>query len=214
VDEAYLRANSKLPGPRANLELLGRAAEEVDKERALAWAGREVGADPADVFVIMVGLVGLGRLAAEGDEGGLALLRRRAQDENWRVREGVAIGLQRLGDDRPERLFEMAREWSTGSALEARAAVAAVAEPRLLKTSTAVATGLDVLDEATQRVVESHNRVLRQALGYGWSVVVAADPARGLPRFEAWEARAGGDPDLAWIVRENRSKSRMQKLDR
>ena len=38
MDEAYLRAHSKLPGPRANLELLWRAAEEVDKETALDWA--------------------------------------------------------------------------------------------------------------------------------------------------------------------------------
>ena len=161
--------------------------------------------------MIMVGLVGLGRLAAEGDEGGLVLMRRRATDLNWRVREGVAIGLQRLGDSRPQRLGEIARELSKGSPLEARAAIAAVAEPRLLKTSAAVEAGLDVLDGATERVVESRDRVLRQALGYAWSVVVAADPARGLPRFEAWAARADGDPDLAWIVRENRSKSRMQK---
>src|SRR6185437_5827068 len=89
-------------------------------------------------------------------------------------------------------LGKIAREWAQGSPLVARAAVAAVAEPRLLKTSAAVEAGLNVLDDATQRVLESHDGVLRQALGYAWSVVVAADPARVLPRFEAWEARAGG----------------------
>jgi len=214
VDEAYLRANSKLPGPRANLELIGRAAEEVDKETALEWAGREVGVDPTDVFPIMVGLVGLGRLAAEGDELGLAVMRKRANDGNWRVREGVAIGLQRLGDDRPVRMAEIARDWATNSPLEARAAVAAIAEPRLLKTRAVVEAGLDVLDDATQRAIQSHDRVLRQALGYAWSVVVAADSARGLPRFEAWEARSASDADIAWIVGENRSKSRMKKLDK
>ena len=212
MDEAYLRANSRLPGPRANLELLAKAGEEVDRETAMAWAGRAVGDDPTDVFVISVGVVGLGRLAAEGDETGLELMRRRAGDDNWRIREAVAIGLQRLGDDRPERLTEIARTWASGAPLEARAAVAGVAEPRLLKVARSVDAALDVLDAATQTAVKSRDRVLRQALGYAWSVVVAADPARGLPRFEALEARAEDDADIAWIVRENRSKSRMRKL--
>lgn len=212
MDEAYLRANSRLPGPRANLELLDKAGEEVDRETAMAWAGRAVGDDPTDVFVISVGVVGLGRLAAEGDETGLELMRRRAGDDNWRIREAVAIGLQRLGDDRPERLTEIARTWASGAPLEARAAVAGVAEPRLLKVARSVDAALDVLDAATQTAVKSRDRVLRQALGYAWSVVVAADPARGLPRFEALEARAEDDADIAWIVRENRSKSRMRKL--
>jgi hypothetical protein len=214
VDEAYLRANSRLPGARANLELLAIAGDKIDKQTAIAWAQRAVGAEPTDVFVVMVGLVGLGRLAAEGDESGLGLMRQRAGDREWRVREAVAIGLQRLGDARPERLAEIALEWSAGSALETRAAVAAVAEPRLLKTSAAVEAAFDVMDQATDKAVTSRDRVLRQALGYAWSVVVAADPARGLQRFEAWEAKAAGDPDIAWIVRENRAKSRMKKLNK
>lgn len=212
MDEAYLRANSRLPGPRANLELLARAGEEIDKAPAMSWAGRAAGADPTDVFVISVGLVGLGRLASEGDESGLALMKRRASDDSWRVREAVAIGLQRLGDQRPRRLAEVAREWAMGSPLEARAAVAAVAEPRLLESPAAVDAALDVLEAATAKVVDLPDRVLRQALGYAWSVVVAADPARGLPRFEAWEARAADNQDVAWIARANRSKSRLRKL--
>jgi hypothetical protein len=214
VDEAYLRANSRLPGARANLELLAIAGENVDKETAVAWAQRAVGAEPTDMFVIMVGLVGLGRLAAEGDEGGIELMRTRAGDHEWRIREAVAIGLQRLGRDRPERMAEIARSWATGSPLEARAAAAAVAEPPLLKSKVSVEAALDVLDAATDKAVESRDRVLRQALGYAWSVVIAADPARGLPRFEWWEARADSDTDIAWVVRENRGKSRMKKLNR
>jgi hypothetical protein len=212
VDESYLRANSRLPGARANLELLAAAAEKAEPDWAWRWANAELGADPTDVFLVMIGLVALGSRAAKGDESGLPIMRRRANDANWRVREGVAIGLQRLGDDRPLRLAEVAFEWAGDTPLEARAAVAGVAEPRLLKTSTAVEAALDVLDAATEKMVRSRDRVLRQALGYAWSVVVAADPTRGLPRFEAWETKASRDADLDWMVRENRAKSRMKKL--
>jgi hypothetical protein len=218
VDEAYLRANSRLPGPRANLELLAAAGEKIDRDTAFEWAAREIGAEPSDVFIVMVGLLGLGRLLAEGDKSGVALMRRRANDENWRVREGVAIGLQRLGRDRPEQLAEIAREWVSGGALEARAAVAAVAEPPLLKSTEAVEAALVVLDAATAKVGGAVDRkasdikVLRQALGYAWSVVVAADPELAMPRFVAWEEPAADDPDIDWILRENRSKSRMKNL--
>ena len=53
-------------------------------------------------------------------------------------------------------------------------------------------------------------RTLRQALGYCWSVAVAADPEHGLPRFLALSASP--DPDVAWVVRENRRKARLARL--
>jgi hypothetical protein len=51
---------------------------------------------------------------------------------------------------------------------------------------------------------------LRQALGYCWSVAVAADPATGLPRFRT--LAAADDPDVAWIVRENSRKARLANV--
>jgi hypothetical protein len=215
---AYLRANSHLPGPRSNLELLGAAAEEVDRPWAYEWAAAPVGADPTDVFVISVALVTLGRFAAVGKAGAEEGLRRRAADDEWRLREAVAIGLQRLGDDRPDELARITAKWSRGDdPLVARAAVAAVAEPRLLRTPAAVDSALDVLDSATTLLERSPDRrnepvrVLRQALGYAWSVVIAADPGRGWPRFVEWSQR--GDADVDWLVRENLKKNRLQRLD-
>ena len=215
---AYLRANSHLPGPRSNLELLAAAAEEVDRPWAYEWAEVGVGADPTDVFVISVALVALGRFAAAGKAGAEEGLRRRAADDEWRIREAVAMGLQRLGDDNPEELARIAAEWSrSGDLLVARAAVAAVAEPRLLRTPAAVDAALEVLDNATALVATSADRrsesvrVLRQALGYAWSVVIAADPGRAWPRFVVWSK--SGDPDIAWLIRENLKKNRLQRLD-
>jgi len=37
-----------------------------------------------------------------------------AWDGRWRVREGVAMGLQRLGDTDPRRLLALARAWAAG----------------------------------------------------------------------------------------------------
>jgi len=188
----------------------------------MRWAAAPVGDDPTDVFVISVGLVALGRFVAAGvaDAGELvALLRRRAADDEWRIREAVAIGLQRLGDDRPDELADIARAWSAaGDLLVARAAVAAVAEPRLLKTGAAADAGLDVLGAATALVVAARDRrsepvrVLRQALGYAWSVVVAADAARGWPRFASLAAAHPDDADIQWIVHENLKKNRLVRL--
>jgi hypothetical protein len=53
-------------------------------------------------------------------------------------------------------------------------------------------------------------RTLRQALGYAWSVVIAALPEEGLRTFSKLEART--DPDIEWIVRENRKKARLKRL--
>jgi len=53
-------------------------------------------------------------------------------------------------------------------------------------------------------------RTLRQALGYGWSVAIAALPAEGLRIFAVLQRSA--DPDIAWIVRENSKKHRLRKL--
>ena len=52
--------------------------------------------------------------------------------------------------------------------------------------------------------------MLRQALGYCWSVAVAADPDAGLPLFHVLEAHP--DRDVAWIVRENSRKARLTAL--
>jgi hypothetical protein len=215
--EAYLRANSHLPGPRANLELLAAAAEEVDPAWALHWADQTPGADPTDVFLICVGLVALGRLLGGGDERVEPLLRRRANAPEWRIREAVAIALQRSGDERPNRTAKIALAWAdAGTPLEARAAVAAVAEPRLLADGKLVPSAVEVLDNATATVLGATDRrapdvrVLRQALGYAWSVVVAADPVAVWGVFQRWATVE--DPDIRWIVAENLKKNRMRKI--
>ena len=52
-------------------------------------------------------------------------------------------------------------------------------------------------------------RVLGAALGYGWSVAVAASPSAVLPAFERWAA--SDDPDVRRLVRENLGKARFAR---
>ena len=141
-----------------------------------------------------------------------------AADERWRVREGVAIGLQMLGDVSWPALASTVRQWADDSEpLVQRAAVAAVCEPRLLRTREAAAVAIEICARTTQHLTalppeqrrRPEVRTLRQALGYGWSVAVAADPDPGIARFAALDA---SDPDVAWIITQNRGKKRLAAL--
>ena len=97
----------------------------------------------------MCGVVGLGRLLAGGNAAVLADLRRLAADPRWRIREAVAIALQRFGDADFAALLGEMRRWARGTALERRAAVAALCEPRLLGKPDRVRDVLALLEDVT-----------------------------------------------------------------
>jgi hypothetical protein len=129
------------------------------------------------------------------------------------------MALQRLGDADLPRLLDLVTRWAGDrDPLVQRAAAAGICEPRLLKSPDAVRCALSVCERATVSLASrpaaertgAGVRSLRQALGYCWSVAVAADPEAGLPRFLALDGSA--DRDVAWVVRENGRKSRLAKL--
>ena len=81
--EAYLKKESRLPGPRGNLELAHAAALEGSKEILTRFAGLDPDRAPEntpEVFLAFCGALGLGRLLAEGDEAQEPALRRLARD--------------------------------------------------------------------------------------------------------------------------------------
>jgi hypothetical protein len=207
---ALLRAESGLPGPRANLELMQAAADEGALEQFRAWARRN------DECLAACGALGLGRLIADGDEELVAELRALASDARWRVREGVAMGLQRVGLASMARLLELVEPWQAGGWLEQRAVVAALCEPALVREEAQARAVLAVLDRVMTNFVSASDRkddfrVLRQALAYGWSVAIVGAPEVGKPRLEHW--LRCGDPDAEWIMRENLKKNRLAKMD-
>ncbi|WP_040948779.1 hypothetical protein [Gorillibacterium massiliense] len=218
--DEFLRQQSGLPGPRANLELMYAAAEEGDEERFLGFLGYEENhpdGNSPDVFVLMCGIVGLGKLAAQDDRSYLKRLRAFAKDERWRVREGVSMALQLYGKSDIHGMLTEMNDWATGSLLERRAVVAALCEPALLKDRSAAERTVRLLDAITSSLVDEGNRrteelrVLRQTLGYGWSVAIAACPVPGKELFFHW--LTSSDPDIRWLVKENLSKSRLKKMD-
>lgn len=218
--DSFLLSESGLPGPRANLELVQAVAEEGDAarfQRYLAFGPNQAPTNSPQVFLAVCGVVGLGRLLAEGHHEFLATLRRCAADPRWRIREGVAMALQRLGDVDMAALLQVAEEWSRGNLLEKRAAAAAVCEPRLLGQKEHVGRVLQLLDAITASLAQVADRrsddfrVLRQALGYCWSVAVVAWPEKGQPMMESW--LASSDPDVRWVMKENLRKERLKRLD-
>jgi len=218
--DQFLIQESSLPRPRGNLELMQAVADEGTLDlfqRYVAYTPDRASTNSPEGFLVMCGVVGLGRLLAEGDLDQLATLRDCANDPRWRVREAVAMALQRWGDADMPALLKAMRAWAQSTLLERRAAAAAVCEPRLLKDPRQAGRVLKLLDTITVSIVREPNRraedfkTLRQALGYCWSVAVVALPIEGKSAMEKWLVNT--DADVAWIMRENLKKNRLRRMD-
>lgn len=212
----FLRRESGLPGPRGNLELAYAVAEEGTRkqfEQLLSFPAQE---NTPDVFLVFCGVVGLGKLAAR-ELTPFDRLRKYASDPRWRIREAVATGLQLAGDEDMDWLLNEMQKWSEGNWYEKRAAAATLAEPRLLKNPKHAKKALRVLDEITKSMEKADDsrdesfKVLRQAMGYCWSVIVAALPEVGKPLMEKW--LHSQDKDILWTMKENLKKNRLVKMD-
>ena len=218
--EPYLLQESGLPGPRGNLELAQVVADEGNRslfEHFLTYTPQVAPTNDPREFLAFCGVVGLGRLLAEGDSAVLEQLRPFASDPRWRLREGVAMALQRLGQRDMRRLLAAMRAWSSGNWLEKRAAAAALAEPVLLHHEEEAVEALEILDQITasmQNSGETKNdqfKVLQQGLGYCWSVVVAAAPGPGKRLMEKWLACP--DAAIRRIMQANLKKNRLVRMD-
>jgi hypothetical protein len=217
---------------RGNLELAAVVADEASDAQLAGWrrlTPEEAPVNTPDEFLAFCGVLGLGRVLVRGEgdvqHGGggtppLRELRAFAADPRWRTREAVAMALQRWGDADMAGLLAEMRSWAAADdLLVRRAAIAALCEPRLLRDPDHAAAVLSILDDITSRLNQippsarksDAFKILRQALGYGWSVAIVAAPERGKALLEKWLAFA--DPDVRWIMRENLKKNRLQKMD-
>jgi hypothetical protein len=218
--DSYLLKESGLPGPRGNIELAQVVADEGDRQlfqRYIAYTVDIAPVNSPDEFLAFCGVVGLGRLLAEGDIDLLKTLRRCASDQRWRIREAVAMALQRWGDVNMGQLIAAMGEWSQGTALEQRAAAAGLCEPRLLSEAQDARKVLGILDQITASIAKVEDRrredflALRKGLGYCWSVAVVAFPLEGKALMEKW--LISSDKDVCWIMKENLKKARLTRMD-
>lgn len=233
--QAYMMEQSNLPGVRANLELVAAFAEligttvtqpgaRVDRVEALldSWAQLPLERAPVNhpreilpaAAAEAYGAVAAARPDWWDDE--LSKLHRLTSDPRWRTRDMVVKGLQRMCDADWSRTCAALVGWAGDAPFAARAAVAAVAESRLLEDKARAEDALAVqanavstfMGIAPERRRDEDVRALRQALGYTLSVVTAASPETGFHLME--ELAALPDPDIVWIVRENMKKKRLQ----
>src|SRR5665647_1519905 len=183
-----------MPGPRANLELVNVVADEGTEaqfKHFLTFDERKAPRNSQQEFLAVCGVVGMGQLLTQGNPEALKILRAAASDSRWRVREGVAMALQRFGDQIWGVLTEMER-WSRDSFLEMRGAAASLCEPRLLKQAEHAKEVLIILNLITKSISSAKNRnadafkALRKNMGYCWSVAVAANPGIGRSMLERW----------------------------
>ena len=210
--EPYLKKHSGLPGPRANLELVAAVVEEGDPD--LLW---RMSASPNE-FLALCGTAGLGRIALLEPDTVMTWLREQASDSRWRVREGVAIALQRIGRESMPKLLAGMKSWALGEPFVQRAVVAGLCEPALLKSNQETVEVLVLLDQITDSVSLTRPEerrsdgfvALRKTLGYGWSVAAAAAPQNAIPYLEKWLMST--DKDVVWIMKTNLAKARMDGL--
>ncbi len=216
----YLLKESGLPGPRGNIELAQAVANEGTRELFQRYLAYNVDFAPVNSpyeFLAFCGALGRGRLLAEGDKSQFQTLRTLASDPRWRMREGVAMALQRLGDVDMGLLIVEMQVWSHGTWLEQRAVAAAICEPRLLVEVEYAREALNILDTITANLEGSVDRrgeefiALRKGLGYCWSVAVAALPTDGKALMENWLVKP--DKDIRWIMKENLKKNRLKRMD-
>ena len=127
------------------------------------------------------------------------------------------MGLQLTGDQNMISLLKEMKKWSRGNWYEKRAAAATLSEPRLLEQPKHVKQVLQILDnitatmEAADETKDESFKVLRQGMGYCWSVAVAALPELGKSMMENWldsQSKA-----VRWVMKENLKKNRLIRMD-
>jgi len=126
--EFYLREQSRLPGTRANLELVSNLSslltavvlEQPDQVwmllNYLVQDEQTVVSNTPDEFVVLCGVVAFGACATVRPEWRIEvfeLLGHLACSGAWRVREGVAMAFQRLLPVAPQETIEYLMELAT-----------------------------------------------------------------------------------------------------
>lgn len=228
----YLVSHSNLPSPRGNLELAKAFAEVVEtyssRDREDLWELclnlTKISADEAPTnnpkeFLTFCGAYAIGAVASVSPrffEKALALLRELARDPRWRIREGVAMGIQKLLTKQGQNTLKALENWIVDTEwLAMRAVAAGVAEPPILKDDEIARGALELHKKIFAKILPSKERksgefkTMRKGLGYTLSVVVCATPKEGFALIQQLVGLQ--DADILWIIKENLKKNRLTK---
>lgn len=199
---SYLLDNSGLPGSRANTALAAAVAEEGDRALfgTLASVNAETAPNTPEEFLMICGVVGVGRLIADGDETLLPTLRTFAFGTSPHMQEAVALALQHIARQDLIRMLDIADEWLSGTYLEARAVVAALSDPRFYDGKDIAARTLTALDRATAAAMSAPGEVavelrsLREALRAAWRIALQGAPESATAHISRWT-----DQNPGWL---------------
>lgn len=215
-----LKKESRLPGPRANLELLQQFVAEATQEQVdlcLDTLQTPIPVDDPLEFVAMCGVAASGKWLAKGFDSYESVIRRAAGHSSWRVREAAVLALQELGLVNPTQLLERVEAWGKTTWLEKRCLAVALCDSRLLEKAEFARSVLSVLDEIivdfeTERNIKSEDyKYLKKGLGQCLSLAVVALPSEGKEYFENWTRTPGGE--MRWVLNENLKLSRLRRMD-
>lgn len=233
--EFYLREHSRLPGPRANLEL----ADNVSHLLAAALPGnadgvhslinyfangdrKMIGGNTPAEFVMFCGILSYGVCAAAHPawrEETFALLHHYARSSYRYIREGVMMAYQQLLEADAQTTLACLKELVLdGNYVQQSVAVTTLAEPRFLYNSELLTAALELQRIALEHIRDAPEadrkkeglRKLRRALGFTLSVITAAEPEQGFALMRS--CVAWNDPDITWILRENLKKKRLARF--
>jgi hypothetical protein len=231
--EDYLCVNSNLPGPRGNLTLAFKFADCFEKESIsnslldllISWVNiseEEAPTNNPKEFLSFCGIVSLGTHYYYADEQtkGLIMIQFKTamNDKRWRVKEGAAMGFQRIAEKDFNTIKRCFQEWYSGSNnLEKRAFIATLAHPPILNDKEVVKYSLKMSEAILQDILASSKEdrrgadfiVLSKGLQYALSVFVAALPNEGFDFLRKYATF--NDPDLNKIIKSNLGKSRLTK---
>jgi hypothetical protein len=199
---SFLEKESRLRGPAANLSLVKQFADEATTEQAESCSGEQ------SIFVTMCGVA-----ASRNPD----IFKRAANNENWQLREGAVIGLQKLGRENLDSLYAVFDSWENANLLEKRCIAATLCDPALIKNVEKADKILTILDEYMELIELEKNvknesyKAFRKAMGYCISVVIAASPEKGKEFFESWMQSPSSE--IRWILSENLKHDRLRKVD-
>ncbi len=118
------------------------------------------------------------------------------------------VGLGNLAANDPT-LFDRLREYAADPRWRIREAVAK--QPKHAKEVLKFLDDITVSMENADGSKDERFKVLRQGMGYCWSVAVAALPEIGKPMMEKW--LDSQDKNICWMMKENLKKNRLVKMD-